>query len=270
MEAHLRSPPALLFPGPPRCVFGRSPGRAAAAGQRRLQHRRRPYRGARVVSRACPPKPVPVPRAGQVARPGDSAGATYEFVAACRQRGVGLSFGFPVTEEVRLAISLVPEDVWEPAIEADGEERDGAYLAEVTRMLDPSPWPEGSRVVVRRERPHPGAALTLFEVGDGWRYTAFITDTGRGKVPGGIAGLELRHRRHARRKTAYASQKPPAWPTSPAGAQPSAHSGDSGQPFRLKADSVPVENGQPEARQRPWSLFSCQPAQADDLGQLIG
>ena len=119
-------------------------------------------------------------------------------MAACRQRGVGLSFGFPVTEEVRLAISLVPEDVWEPAIEADGEERDGAYLAELTRMLDLSPWPEGSRVVVRRERPHPGAALTLFEVGDGWRYTAFITDTGRGKVPGGIAGLELRHRRHAR------------------------------------------------------------------------
>ena len=128
----------------------------------------------------------------------DSAGATFAFAAACRQRGVGFSFGFPIDQGVRLAISLVPEDIWEPAVEADGEERDGAYLAELTRMLDLSPWPEGSRVIVRRERPHPGAALTLFEVGEGWRYTAFITDTARAVVPGGIAGLELRHRRHAR------------------------------------------------------------------------
>ena len=128
----------------------------------------------------------------------DSAGATHDFAAACRQRGVGFSFGFPVNEDVRLAISLVPEHIWEPAIEADGEERDGAYLAELTRMLDLSAWPMGSRVIVRRERPHPGAALTLFEAQDGWRYTAFITDTGRAVVPDGIAGLELRHRRHAR------------------------------------------------------------------------
>jgi hypothetical protein len=128
----------------------------------------------------------------------DSAGATHEFAAACRQRGVGFSFGFPIGEDVRLAISFVPEDIWEPAIEADGSERDGAHLAELTRMLDLSAWPEGPRVIVRREHPHPGAALTLFELDDGWRYTAFITDTGRGKVPGGIAGLELRHRRHAR------------------------------------------------------------------------
>jgi hypothetical protein len=128
----------------------------------------------------------------------DSAGATHEFAAACRQRGVAFSFGFPVTEVVRLAITLVPEDIWEPAVEADGEERDGAYLAELTRMLDLSAWPEGSRVIVRCERPHPGAALTLFEAQDGWRYTAFITDTARAVVPDGIAGLELRHRLHAR------------------------------------------------------------------------
>jgi hypothetical protein len=128
----------------------------------------------------------------------DSAGATHEFGAACRHRGVGFSFGFPVTAEVRLAITLVPEDIWEPATEADGEERDGAYLAELTHMVDLSAWPQGSRVIVRCERPHPGAYLTLFEAEDGWRYTAFITDTGRAVVPGGIAGLELRHRRHAR------------------------------------------------------------------------
>jgi hypothetical protein len=128
----------------------------------------------------------------------DSAGATHAFTAACRERGVGYSFGFPVDEDVRLAISLVPADIWEPAVEADGEPRRSGELAELTRMLDLSTWPEGSRVIVRREHPHPGAALSLFEAEDGWRYTAFITDTGRAVVPGGTAGLELRHRRHAR------------------------------------------------------------------------
>jgi len=38
----------------------------------------------------------------------DSAGATHAFAAACRQKGVGFSFGFPTNEDVRLAISLVP------------------------------------------------------------------------------------------------------------------------------------------------------------------
>ena len=113
----------------------------------------------------------------------DSAGATFAFAAACRQRGVGFSFGFPIDQGVRLAISLVPEDIWEPAVEADGEERDGAYLAELTRMLDLSPWPEGSRVIVRRERPHPGAALTLFEVGRGVALHGFHHRHSQGRRP---------------------------------------------------------------------------------------
>ena len=66
---------------------------------------------------SLPPEARPGAEAGpRLLARADSAGATYEFAAACRQRGVGFSFGFPVTEEVRLAISLVPEDVWEPAI----------------------------------------------------------------------------------------------------------------------------------------------------------
>ena len=50
------------------------------------------------------------------------------------------------------------------------------------------------RVIVRRERPHPGAQLSLFEEADGWRYQAFATNT---KV-GQLAFLEARHRAHAR------------------------------------------------------------------------
>jgi hypothetical protein len=49
-------------------------------------------------------------------------------------------------------------------------------------------------VIVRRERPHPGAQLTLFEARDGWRYTAFITNTTTGQ----LQWLEARHRAHAR------------------------------------------------------------------------
>ena len=88
-------------------------------------------------------------------------------------------------------------DVWYPTINADGTVRDGAWVAEATGLLDLSAWPTGSRVILRKERPHPGAQLTFLDV-DGHRVTAFITDTPAGVVPGQLAGLDLRHRQHAR------------------------------------------------------------------------
>src|SRR6266516_5653693 len=126
----------------------------------------------------------------------DSAGATHVFAAACRTRGVGFSFGFPVDERVQHIVGLIPGECWHPAIEDDGL-RDGAWVAEATGMIDLSSWPEGSRLILRKERPHPGAQLTFTDV-DGHRITAFLTDTPRGVIPGQIAGLELRHRQHAR------------------------------------------------------------------------
>lgn len=50
------------------------------------------------------------------------------------------------------------------------------------------------RVLVRRERPHPGATISLMEAHDGWRYQCVATDTDRGQLP----FLEARHRGHAR------------------------------------------------------------------------
>ena len=126
----------------------------------------------------------------------DSAGATHLFAAACRSQGVRFSFGFPVDERIQRVVDLIPEQCWHPAIEADGL-RDGAWVAEATGMIDLSSWPEGSRLIVRKERPHPGAQLTFTDA-DGHRITAFLTDTGRGVIPHQIAGLELRHRQHAR------------------------------------------------------------------------
>jgi hypothetical protein len=65
-------------------------------------------------------------------------------------------------------------------------------------------WPKDMRVIVRRERPHPGAQLSLFEEADGYRYQLFATNTptqpqvGRSARLGQIAFLEARHRAHAR------------------------------------------------------------------------
>jgi hypothetical protein len=137
----------------------------------------------------------------------DSAGATHGFAKACRDAGVGFSFGFPITGDVRDAVAVLADadvlaaddemTVWYPAIETDATIRDGAWIAEATALVNLSAWPEGTRLILRKERPHPGAQLRFTDQ-DGMRVTGFITDTPHGVVPGQLAGLDLRHRQHAR------------------------------------------------------------------------
>ena len=86
-----------------------------------------------------------------------------------------------------------PGGSWTPAYDGDGQVRDGAWVADITGMLDLSSWPAGMRVIVRKERPHPGAQLRFTDI-DGHRFTAFATDAKKGQ----LADLELRHRRRAR------------------------------------------------------------------------
>jgi hypothetical protein len=76
---------------------------------------------------------------------------------------------------------------------AGGQVRPGAWVAELTGLLDLGGWPEGMRVIVRKERPHSGAQLRFTDI-DGHRFTAFATDARRGQ----LADLEQRHRRRAR------------------------------------------------------------------------
>jgi hypothetical protein len=123
----------------------------------------------------------------------DSAGASHEFLDALRARGIEFSVGLPVTETVRLAILALPKKVWVEAIAADGEPRDGAAVAEFTDYLDLTGWPTGTRAIVRREQPHPGAPFNLFDP-DGWRHQVLLTDSGDDD----LAYLEARHRGHAR------------------------------------------------------------------------
>ena len=90
-----------------------------------------------------------------------------------------------------------------------GGHRDGAGLAEITGVLPAralTGYPCGMRVIVRRERPHPGAQLDAFEERDGWRYTAFATDTRVGQ----LARLDARHRAHARVEDRSAAPRTPA------------------------------------------------------------
>jgi Transposase DDE domain group 1 len=125
----------------------------------------------------------------------DSGGGTHDFLAwlASPGRRLHYSVGFAMTDEVCHAIEKVPARAWTPAYDAGGQVRDGAWVAELTGLLDLSSWPKGMRVIARKERPHPGAQLRFTDIG-GHRFTCFATDAHRGQLP----DLELRHRRRAR------------------------------------------------------------------------
>jgi hypothetical protein len=138
------------------------------------------------------------PTAQQMLIRSDSAGATYGFAAACRDAHVGFSLGAVINAACRDAAEvLTATNSWYPAIETGGGIREGAWVAEATDLVDLSAWPPGTRLILRRERPHPGAQLR-FTDSDGHRITGFLTDTPNGVIPGQLAGLELRHRQHAR------------------------------------------------------------------------
>src|SRR4051812_5805995 len=95
--------------------------------------------------------------AGPLLARSDSAGASHAFAEACRETRVRFSFGYALTETVRDAILVLPEAAWQPALDAGGEPRDGAWVTELTAHLALDAWPAGSRLSCRRERPHPGA-----------------------------------------------------------------------------------------------------------------
>lgn len=121
----------------------------------------------------------------------DSAGATHELTDELRAAQINFLMGFDLTHAVRQAILELPETAWRQAIAQNCEPREGAWVAEITARLDLSGWPEGSRVIVRRERPHPGAQLS-FTDHDGHRFLATLT-----ALDGDAVELECLHRARA-------------------------------------------------------------------------
>lgn len=119
----------------------------------------------------------------------DAAGGTKTTLAALERRRVSYSVGFTLPSDMSRIYRLIPAQAWTPAYNADGDPREAADVAELTDLLDLDGWPKAMRVIVRRERPHPGAQLRFDDV-DGYRLTAFATNTRIGQ----LADLEVRHR----------------------------------------------------------------------------
>jgi Transposase DDE domain group 1 len=120
----------------------------------------------------------------------DSAGATHGFLDVVVALDLSFSVGRDLTERVRAACLAVPEHAWMPALDSEGCEREGAWVAELA--LDLASWPQGTRAICRRERPHPGAQLTFSDAG-GHRFQVILTNQ-KGKR---IARLEQVHRQRA-------------------------------------------------------------------------
>jgi Transposase DDE domain group 1 len=132
----------------------------------------------------------------------DCAGASHDLADACRETRIRFSFGYALTEPVRDALLGLKESVWQPAIEKNGEVREGAWVTELTGQVNLEGWPERTRLICRRERPHPGAQLTFTDL-DGHRFQCFITD----QADADIAALELLHRQHAQVEDAVKTLK---------------------------------------------------------------
>lgn len=120
----------------------------------------------------------------------DSAGATHAFLDAVVERGLSFSVGCDLSGRVRDAILALPESAWAPALDSEGGPRDGAWVTELD--IDLSSWPQGTRAICRRERPHPGAQLSFTDV-DGHRFQVMLTNQGGSR----IARLEQVHRQRA-------------------------------------------------------------------------
>jgi len=145
-----------------------------------------------VLDRALEQIPVEHVEAVEILVRADTAGATHGLLDYCREANMRFSVGYELTERVRAAILEIPEDAWVVALEQDGSARHNGEVAEITEIVELSAWPEHSKLIVRRERPHPGAQLS-FTDHEGYRFQAILTD----QTDENIAVLECRHRQRA-------------------------------------------------------------------------
>lgn len=124
----------------------------------------------------------------------DSAGGTKAFIGHLADANLQYSVGFAgFLPYLKAALDTLETSAWVRAVNGDGEPRDGAWVAEITHLLDLRHYPTGMRVIARKERPHPGAQLTLTDI-DGHRVTCFATNDTNPDLP----ALEARHRQRAR------------------------------------------------------------------------
>jgi hypothetical protein len=172
----------------------------------------------------------------------DGAGASHALIerldklAARPGYQVIYSVGWELGAREKAAISTAPEQAWQIAVDERGQVRERraesacadrhcghrrcwieeAHVTELTGLLREGSagdqldgWPPKMRIFARRERPHPGAQLTLFEAEDGWRYTLWVTN--RPAATKGWLGqpayIDAAHRVHARVEDAIRTGK---------------------------------------------------------------
>jgi hypothetical protein len=119
----------------------------------------------------------------------DTAGHVHAFIAGLVARNIEFSISARVSDLLDTAMMQIPARRWRPAINPDGSPRRGAQIVELHGVTLPG-VPAGTRIIVRRERPHQGAQLRLWDH-DGWRHQVLLTNS-----RGPARRLEVRHRRH--------------------------------------------------------------------------
>jgi len=146
------------------------------------------------------------------------------------------SAGWALGQREKNAITAVPPQAWQIAVDHRGEVRERraedacadtgcahrkcwveeAHVTELTALLRQgragdslAGWPATMRVFARRERPHPGAQLTLFEAEDGWRYSLWVTNLPKHASGwrGQPACIDAAHTVHARVEDAIRTGK---------------------------------------------------------------
>jgi hypothetical protein len=134
---------------------------------------------------------------------GDGAGSVHELLDYAREGNINFSVGFDLTAEIRQQVIDRPESTWVLAVCQDSSPRvvkgeDGklvelAHVTELSEVVDLDGWPEGSRLIARRERLQGEEQLRLFADWGQWRLEVFLTDQDGNDIP----ELDRRHREHA-------------------------------------------------------------------------
>ena len=125
----------------------------------------------------------------------DAAGCSAHIAHGCNERNVGFAVTARATDGIDAAIAAArcDEDLWTQATPnpKHASKPSRAQVADLSALVDLSDWPDGTRLIVRREPRHPGAQRSLFP-SDSWRYWGFLTD-----AQGSPARVDTLMRRHA-------------------------------------------------------------------------
>jgi len=191
------------------------------------------------------------------------------FAAHLAAAGVEFSLGASLGHfDIHTALAQLPAQAWTPAYQARKpraaehgvqiEPRDGAWVAEASGLVDLSSWPAGTRLILRKERPHPGAQLRITDA-EGLRVTGFLTNTAPGGPARQLADLELHHhRRHARVEDRPQTPRTAGFATCPTTTPPRTRSGWPSPRWPPSCSPRPHASRCPPRRQNWEKTFNTQ------------